>query len=165
MSVELLFRQLPCTFPKRSIFCCYAFSIRLFLLQLASFFIQSDCSGLISYGSEPFFITSDWFAPRFFNSGLGPSIRNRSDIALTKTCDWSNPEKPRKCHAHLAHAQVVLKSSDNFRKRILLRFFVRFSNAYERTTDTNFLYLVNFACHLCSADLDLSCFLHNSWHT
>ena len=39
-----------------------------------SFFIQSDCSESISYGSKPFFITSDWFAPRFLIQA--GSIRN-----------------------------------------------------------------------------------------
>jgi len=41
------------------------------------------CSGLISYGSKPFFITFHWFAPRFLTQA--GSFRNTP----TKTCDWT----------------------------------------------------------------------------
>ena len=53
---------------------------------LASFFYSVGllgCSGLISYGSKPFFITFHWFAPRFLTQA--GSFRNTP----TKTCDWT----------------------------------------------------------------------------
>ena len=53
---------------------------------LASFFYSVGllgCSGLISYGSKPFFITFHWFAPRFVTQA--GSFRNTP----TKTCDWT----------------------------------------------------------------------------
>jgi len=59
---------------------------------MASFFTQSDCSGLISYGSKPFYYVRQirsWFC----NSGRINS--KRSDIDPMKTCDCFNPEVPR----------------------------------------------------------------------